>query len=206
MRVRSLGVSTEWLGGTARRWVALVGLAATALGIVSFALSEDLSWAWLAIGSLLLLVVSLGSELWMVQHRMAAHQRPLLDRAIADGHALLTISDHTSFVMQWDRHWRPETYEMLRREFGCRLRSTSLTRWTRCCVRQVGKTLGHGQAHRSSAWRGCGREWRAPEGSSEARSPALRPRAGATTCALSVSELIRLLPPPVTVKIERRVA
>jgi len=56
--------------------VALVGLAATALGIVSFALSEDLSWAWLAIGSLLLLVVSLGSELWMVQHRMAAPKRP----------------------------------------------------------------------------------------------------------------------------------
>jgi hypothetical protein len=118
MRVRSLGASTEWLGGTARRWVALVGFAATALGIVSFVLSEDLSWAWLAIGSLLLLVMSLGSELWIVEHRMAAHQAPLLDRAIADGHALLTISDHTSFVMQWDRHWRPETYEMLRREFG----------------------------------------------------------------------------------------
>jgi len=45
-------------------------------------------------------------------------QAPLLDRVIADGHALLAISDHTSFVMQWDRHWRPETYEMLRREFG----------------------------------------------------------------------------------------
>jgi len=118
MRLRSLGASTGWLGGTARRWVALVGLAATAFGIVSFALSEDLSWAWLAIGSLLLLVVSLGSELWMSQHRTAAHQAPLLDRAISDGHALLTISDHTSFVMQWDGHWRPETYEMLRAEFG----------------------------------------------------------------------------------------
>ncbi len=116
--MRSLGASAEWLGGTARRWVTLVGLAATALGIVSFALSKDLSWAWLAIGSLLLLVVSLGSELWMVQHKTAAPQARLLDRAIADGHALLTIRDHTAFVMQWDRHWRPETCDMLRKEFG----------------------------------------------------------------------------------------
>jgi hypothetical protein len=73
MRVRPLGASAWWLGGTARRWVALAGLAARVLGIVSFAVSEDLSWAWLAIGSLLLLVVSLGSELWTVQHRTAAH-------------------------------------------------------------------------------------------------------------------------------------
>ncbi len=31
---------------------------------------------------------------------------------------LLTIRDHTAFVMQWDRHWRPETYDMLRKDFG----------------------------------------------------------------------------------------
>lgn len=49
--LRYLGASTGWLGGIAQRWVALVGLAATVLGIVSFALSEDLSWAWLAIAA-----------------------------------------------------------------------------------------------------------------------------------------------------------
>jgi hypothetical protein len=42
----------------------------------------------------------------------------MLDKAIADGHALLSIEDHHNFVMQWACHWRPETYEMLRREFG----------------------------------------------------------------------------------------
>ena len=114
---RRLG-ALAWLGGTMRRWVALVGLVATVLGIVSFALSENLSWAWLTIGSLLLLVVSLGSELWMVQRRATTRQAPLLDRAISDGHALLSIRDHTAFVMQWDRHWRRETWEMLRKEFG----------------------------------------------------------------------------------------
>lgn len=107
-----------WLGGTVRRWMALVGLAATALGIVSFAVSEHIPWAWLAIGGLLLLVVSLGSELWKVQRGDGGPQWALLDRAVVDGHALLSISDYSAFVTHWDRHWRPETYEMLRKELG----------------------------------------------------------------------------------------
>jgi hypothetical protein len=112
-----------WLGGTVQRWIVLVGLVATALGIVSFAVSEHLPWAWLAIGALLLLVVSLGSELWKVQRPELGPDQAALDRAIADGRALLRyISPQHGIVSQsvlnqWT-HWRDGTFAMLRQHYG----------------------------------------------------------------------------------------
>jgi hypothetical protein len=65
------------LGGTVRRWFALVSLVATAAGIATFALTEHIAWAWLAIGALLLLVISLA---WTAsdehRRRITAENRP----------------------------------------------------------------------------------------------------------------------------------
>jgi hypothetical protein len=71
----------SWLGGVAQRWLALVGAASTVAGIVALALEAGRNWAWLAIGGLLLLVVSTG---WTArdEHRRrvaaeaATHQPP----------------------------------------------------------------------------------------------------------------------------------
>jgi len=67
----------SWLGGAVQRWIALVSLGATILGVVTFAVTEHLPWAWLAIGSLALLVLSAG---WTVrdehQRRIAAEDAP----------------------------------------------------------------------------------------------------------------------------------
>jgi hypothetical protein len=65
------------LGGTVRRWIALVGLGLTVLGVVQLALQAGRNWAWLAIGGMALLVISLG---WTVrdehQRRVAAEDAP----------------------------------------------------------------------------------------------------------------------------------
>jgi hypothetical protein len=70
-----------WLGGTVRRWVSLVGLGLTLAGIAALVAEAGRQWAWLAIGGLVLLVVSLG---WTArdEHRRrvaaeeATHQPP----------------------------------------------------------------------------------------------------------------------------------
>jgi len=41
-----------WLGGMVRRCGALLSVAATVVGIATFAVTEHLTWAWLAIGGL----------------------------------------------------------------------------------------------------------------------------------------------------------
>jgi len=48
----------SWLEGTVQRWVALVGLVGTAIGVVTFAVTEHLPWAWLALAGMLLLAAS----------------------------------------------------------------------------------------------------------------------------------------------------
>jgi hypothetical protein len=50
----------SWLGGVAQRWLALVGAVSTLAGIVALAAEAGHNWAWLAIGGLLLLVLSVG--------------------------------------------------------------------------------------------------------------------------------------------------
>ncbi len=49
----------SWLGGTVQRWFALVSVVATVVGVATFAVTEHLKWAWLAIAGLLLLAASL---------------------------------------------------------------------------------------------------------------------------------------------------
>jgi len=49
----------DWLGGAVRRWIALMSLVATIAGIAALASEAGREWAWLAIGGLALLVVSL---------------------------------------------------------------------------------------------------------------------------------------------------
>jgi hypothetical protein len=65
------------LGGTVRRWIALVSFAATVAGIVGFAATEHLKWAWFAIVGLALLVASFA---WTAyderQKRLVAEDRP----------------------------------------------------------------------------------------------------------------------------------
>lgn len=118
--MRSLGTSFGWLGGTARRWVALVSAAATVAGIVSFAITEHIGLAWLAIGGLLLLVVSLAWTAHDEHTKTLAINDPagtFLTRAIEDGRAMLSVIDPSALMHHWQR-WRDETYEGVREHFG----------------------------------------------------------------------------------------
>ncbi len=55
-----------------RRWFALVGALATAVSVVGFAVSEWRWWAWIAIGGLALLVISLA---WTLRDTLGALKR-----------------------------------------------------------------------------------------------------------------------------------
>ncbi len=85
-------------------------------------------WAWVAIVALWLLAVSFAlTTRAEYKGRLALEQRPqqerrahtqqLLARAIADGHAIMDMTDVMNMGIQWER-WRPETWEMLREHFG----------------------------------------------------------------------------------------
>ena len=110
----------SWLGGAVRRWVALVSGAATVAGIATFAITEHIGWAWLTIGALLLLVVSLA---WTAHDERARRQAvndpagTFLARAITDGRAVLSVTDPSALFSHWAR-WKTETYEGLRQHFG----------------------------------------------------------------------------------------
>jgi len=81
------------LGGTVRRWFALVGVLLTLAGIGALVSEAGRQWAWLAIGGLALLVVSLG---WTArdehQHRVAAEDLP--HRPPGDGIPLYAPVDY----------------------------------------------------------------------------------------------------------------
>jgi hypothetical protein len=83
----------DWLGGTVRRWVSLMGGLVTLAGIAIFAATEHIAWAWLAIAVLLALVASLALTA-RDEHgkRLAAEGQgqgtPNLDRLISEGRAL----------------------------------------------------------------------------------------------------------------------
>lgn len=119
MRVRS---SMGWLGGTVRRWFALMGGLATITGVVGFVATSGLPWAWLTIGALTLLVVSVG---WTArdEHRArlalegADAKHTLLARAIADGQALLGIEAQLRQYEEW-MQWFNSVEAMLRVHVG----------------------------------------------------------------------------------------
>ena len=108
-----------WLPRTAvRRWLDLIGVVLTVVSIVAFAVSSRYVLAWVAIGLMVLLVVSLaltareehalrvraeGSDVWLT----------FLERSIADGHTLLGIENPGVFR---DEHhaWHERTYAWLR--------------------------------------------------------------------------------------------
>jgi hypothetical protein len=101
----------DWLSGTVQRWVALL---ATVAGIVTFAATKHVAWAWVAIGALLLLVASFA---WTARDehgkRLAAEGTPDLDRLISDGHAIKEGA-------RWDEWpvWRQRANSRLRAQFG----------------------------------------------------------------------------------------
>jgi hypothetical protein len=117
-----LKTSMGWLGGTVRRWVALMGFAVTLAGIATFAATESLPWAWLAIGGLILLVVSAA---WTArdEHKLRVAlegsdlRLALLDRAIEDGRALRLI-EYAEGVVKAYQDWSAATYGQLRENWG----------------------------------------------------------------------------------------
>jgi hypothetical protein len=122
MAVRSTKTSMGWLGGTVRLWIALVSLVATVAGIATFAVTEHIAWAWLAIGFLVLLVVSLG---WTAKDeynkRLAGEQNDprslVLDRAIANGHVIVRTEYPPLRHSEW-REWHDTLYAVLRKDWG----------------------------------------------------------------------------------------
>jgi hypothetical protein len=79
----------DWLSGTVRRSVALLGSVATIVVIVTFAAAEHLPWTWPVIGVVVLLAVAFAATA-RGEHRkrLAAEGTPNLDRLISDGHAI----------------------------------------------------------------------------------------------------------------------
>lgn len=62
----------DWLTGTVRRWVALVGAVLTLSGAIGYAVSDRRLWAWLAILALVLLAVALAWNARDAQRALAA--------------------------------------------------------------------------------------------------------------------------------------
>jgi hypothetical protein len=114
-----------WLPRTAvRRWLDLIGVVLTVVSIAAFAVSSRYVLAWVAIGLMVLLVVSLaltareehtlrvkveGSDVWPA----------FLEHSIADGHTLLGIENPGVFR---DEHqaWHEKVYAWLREHRGLR--------------------------------------------------------------------------------------
>ena len=71
----------SWIARVARTSLALVAVLASAAGIVLYAVTGHHKWAWLAIGGLLALSVSLGWWLWSAERslRRIATRRDLID-------------------------------------------------------------------------------------------------------------------------------
>lgn len=111
-----------WLGGTVRRGFALLGFFLMVGGLVTFATTGGLPWAWLTIAALLLLVVSLA---WTARDEYGrrvglegvAERDAELERAIENGHALSRMEHPVELAEEW-RRWHDETYEWLRGDWG----------------------------------------------------------------------------------------
>jgi hypothetical protein len=112
----------SWLGGTVRRWIALVSVALTAVGVGALAAQAGRDWAWLAIGGMFLLVVSVG---WTARDehnkRLSLEERDprrtILAKAIADGHVIVALEYPPAQHGEWNA-WREAVYARLRDEWG----------------------------------------------------------------------------------------
>ena len=86
-----------WLGGTIRRWLALVSLVATVTGSVAFVATEHIAPLLLVTFGLFVLVLVLGSQQYGTQRAQRQGFLPL-DRLIADGWAIFQGDDEESFL------------------------------------------------------------------------------------------------------------
>jgi hypothetical protein len=101
-----------------------VGTVLSVASIAAYAYSDRQLWAWMAIVLFGVLAVSFAwtarDEYHLRVKAEGLNARPLfLERAIADGRALIRMTDVMNMGIEWER-WRPETSEMLREQFGLR--------------------------------------------------------------------------------------
>jgi HAMP domain-containing protein len=112
----------SWLGGTVQRWIALVGFAGTVIGIATFAVSEHLPWAWLAIGGMFLLLTSFGVTARQEYLKRIAAESPggdaALERFIADGRSIAGLAAGP----RWDEWqvWKQQANAWVRARHGVR--------------------------------------------------------------------------------------
>lgn len=112
----------DFLGGTARRWFALVSAAATLAAILGFVLTSRYVLALVAIGLALALAVSFA---WTAreehQARLLAEGQDawpqFLGRAIDDGEALLEIQSPAAMYERWEP-WARRVHERLEKDRG----------------------------------------------------------------------------------------
>ena len=109
-----------WLGGVVRRWFALATGTLSLIGLASFIVTERHQWAWITIGALMLLVLSLAWELHRAERvadAASSQIAQMLDKAIADGR---TIAGMAPDMRQWTEHeaWYTRVAEQLRDRIG----------------------------------------------------------------------------------------
>jgi hypothetical protein len=107
----------SWVRGVGRRWPAMISAVFSVLGIAKFVASEQHVWAWVAIGALVALVLSLAMELHHTHRALIeANARPsALERAIREGHELL---DGGSVWATAALAWQNATVARLREHIG----------------------------------------------------------------------------------------
>jgi hypothetical protein len=99
-----------WLAKTGRRWLDLVGIVVAFATIVGFALTSTYLLAWVAIGALVLLVVSFGlTARDEYNKRIASEAQPSGDHRpndlISEGHKIAAMSAGRERERRWSE-WR----------------------------------------------------------------------------------------------------
>lgn len=102
-----------------------MGFLATLVGVVTFAATAGLPWAWLTIAALILLVVSFA---WTARDEHAARlvlegsdqHQAAIERAITDGEALTRMQRHAVIPEAWVE-WNDANYERLRDGWGLKV-------------------------------------------------------------------------------------
>jgi len=94
-----------------------MGALATVIGAVAFAITEHVAWAWLGMFALAALVVSLGIELWRVQHAAVSQSRAVVDRTVAEGRKMLAMPTEAFTGNLW-LEWQERTAQALREHVG----------------------------------------------------------------------------------------
>ena len=109
-----------WLSKAGRRWFDLVAGIASLATIVAFALTTQYVFAWVALGAMFLLVVSVALTA-RDEHaaRLAAEghdSQAVLDRAIDEGHKMLESGQW--FTGNLWLEWQDRTADVLREHIG----------------------------------------------------------------------------------------